>query len=80
MPGCAVLPHFDAFGERWLPSALEALGDEALLIGLDEATAAVWRDGEWTAMGPGLVTLVRGGERRSFSPPAAIEGMPQPVV
>jgi len=80
VPGCAVLPHFDAFGERWIPSAQEALGDDALLVGLDERTAAVWRDGSWTALGPGLVTLVRGGQRNAFTGGELVEGMAEPAL
>ena len=75
--GCAVLPHFDSFGERWIPSAQEALG-EALLIGVDERTAAVWQEGLWSAMGPGLVTVIRGAQRSSFSSGERIEGIPEP--
>ena len=78
VPDCAVLPHFDAFGERWIPSARAALGSEALLLGLDERTAAAWSDGGWTAMGRGRVTLLRSDERRVFGPGEHIEGMPAP--
>ena len=76
--GTAVLPHYNTFGERWIPSAQETLGADALLLGLDERTAAVWKDGGWTAMGAGAVTLVRGEERRRFDPGERIEGLPDP--
>jgi cyanophycinase len=78
LPGCAVLPHFDAFGERWIPSAQAALGDEALLIGIDERTAAVWQEGRWSVMGAGLVTLVRGGSRHTFTAADEVPDLPQP--
>lgn len=78
VPGTAVLPHYDTFGERWIPSAQETLGPDALLLGLDERTAAVWRDGTWTAMGDGAVTLVRADDRRRFEAGDVIEGLPQP--
>lgn len=78
VPGTAVLPHYDTFGERWIPSAQEALGADALLLGLDERTAAVWQDGAWTAMGAGAVTLVRGDERGRFDPGERIDGLPAP--
>lgn len=78
VPGTAVLPHYNTFGERWIPSAQETLGADALLLGLDERTAAVWNDGAWTAMGAGAVTLVRGDARRRFSPGDRIEGLPEP--
>jgi cyanophycinase len=78
VPGVAVLPHFETFGHRWLPSALaDAPRDDVVLLGLDERTAAVWTDGAWRAMGPGAVTVVRGGERiRAEAAP--IEGVPDP--
>ena len=79
VPGSAVLPHYDTFGERWIPSAQESVGPDAVLIGIDERTAAMWRDGSWTAMGAGAVTLVRGDERQRFPAGERIEGIPQPV-
>jgi cyanophycinase len=78
VPGTAVLPHYDAFGERWIPSAQETLSADALLLGLDERTAAVWQEGIWTAMGAGAVTLVRGDARRRFDAGGRIDGLPQP--
>ena len=64
VPGAAVLPHFDTFGERWIPSAREALGD-AVLLGIAERTALL-HDGErWRVAGPGAVTVIDGGQRHS---------------
>jgi len=79
VPGCALLPHYDTFGERWIPSAQEELGPDTLLIGVDERSAAVWSDGSWRALGPGAVTLVRGDERRRFASGQAIDGLPDPA-
>ena len=76
--GTAVLPHYNTFGERWIPSAQQTLGADAVLLGLDERTAAVWQDGNWVAMGAGAVTLVRGEARRRFNPGERIEGLPEP--
>ena len=76
--GTAVLPHYDTFGEQWIPSAQEALGAGALLLGLDERTAAVWQDGTWVAMGAGAVTLLRGDARARFAAGEHIEGLPEP--
>src|SRR6059058_3750290 len=43
VPRVAVLPHFETFGHRWVESALEsAPGDDVVLLGIDERTAAVW--------------------------------------
>ena len=79
VPGCAVLPHFDTFGERWIQSAQDSLGEEKLLLGLDERTAAVWTGRGWQAMGPGRVTLVRGATRTVVQAPADVEGLPPPL-
>jgi cyanophycinase-like exopeptidase len=78
VPASAFLPHYDTFGERWIPSAQESVGADTLLIGVDERSAAVWIDGAWSAMGPGRVVLVRGDERTVFPAPSPIEGLPQP--
>lgn len=79
VPGVAVVPHFETFGHRWLPSALaDAPRDDVVLLGLDERTAAVWSDGAWRAMGAGGVTVVRGDERTRAGAGAPIEGLPDP--
>jgi hypothetical protein len=80
VPGCALLPHFDTFGERWIPSAQQALGAEVTLVGVDERSSALWRDGAWTAMGPGSVTVVRGDDRTRFAGGATVSGIEQPTL
>ena len=40
VPGVAVLPHFDAFGKNWVPSALERAPAGTPLVGIDERTGA----------------------------------------
>jgi cyanophycinase len=60
----AVVPHFETFGHRWVESAQErAPVPDAVLLGLDERSAAVWDGSGWTAHGPGSVTVIRGAER-----------------
>jgi len=60
LPRVVVLPHLNTFGEAWLEAARrEAEGRD--IIGLDEATGAVWRGG-WTVHGPGVVKVWRRGE------------------
>jgi cyanophycinase len=78
LPRTAFLPHFDTFGNRWIPSAQATLGDDVSLLGVDERTAAVWREGAWTAMGAGTVTVVRGASTRRFSAGEPVDGLPQP--
>lgn len=81
VPNVAVLPHFDTFGHRWIDSALAAAPrDDVVLLGPDERTAAVWRDGAWTALGDGGVSVVTPGGRRAFAAGAAIEGVPGPAT
>ena len=77
VPGVAVLPHYDTFGERWIESAQRELPGVTLL-GLDERTAALWRDGRWRAAGPGAVTVVDGDRRRRFAAGEIVEGLPAP--
>jgi len=73
-----VLPHYDTFGRRWIPSARAALGPQALLLGIDERTAAVWSGGRWTAMGSGRVTLVRGDGQRVYGRGEPVDGLTAP--
>jgi cyanophycinase len=78
VPNIAVIPHFDTFGSRWVESALVAKprGD-AVLVGVDERSAAIWHDGVWRASGPGGVTVLSNGTVNRFDSGEAIEGMPQ---
>jgi cyanophycinase len=78
LPGTAVLPHFDTFGHRWIESAERELPGTTLL-GIDERTAAVWREERWIAAGPGAVTVIAGKDSKTFRSPAEIEGLPSPV-
>lgn len=79
VPGVAVLPHFETFGHRWVESAKEASPSYgALLLGVDERSAAVWRVGRWQAFGPGAVTVIASEGQRRFESGHAIEGLPAP--
>jgi cyanophycinase len=58
VPGVAVVPHFEEFGEGWLPS-IDSAKREAVLLGLDTRTAAVWRPRlGWSAGGAGRVIVI----------------------
>jgi cyanophycinase len=76
--GVAVVPHFEEFGEGWLPS-IDAAKRGATLLGLDTRTAAVWRPGTgWRAMGAGRVTVIDGTkrvERRDGEPLGALPNL-----
>jgi hypothetical protein len=64
LPGVAVVPHFEEFGEGWLPSLRRPRRD-VVLLGLDTRTAAAWLPGiGWRAMGAGRVLVIRGSERQ----------------
>jgi cyanophycinase len=78
VPGIAVLPHFDTFGERWIESAQRELPGVTLL-GVDERSAAVWKEGTWRAAGPGAVTVIAGARRARVASGAAVEGLPAPL-
>jgi cyanophycinase len=81
VPNVAVLPHFDTFGQRWVRSALAAAPtDDVVLVGPDERTAALWRDGTWTALGAGGVTVITRRDRRTFGSGSRIEGLPDPAL
>jgi cyanophycinase len=75
LPGCCVLPHFEAFGGNWAPSLTEQLPG-TLLIGIEEQTGMV-NDGSdkgWHVYGKGGVVLCRAKEpHRRFMPGKAFK-------
>lgn len=66
VPGASVLPHYDAWPEPL--SALIALQAPrgSILLGIDEETAVVGRDGSWQVHGRARVTVWRGRWRERF--------------
>jgi cyanophycinase len=80
--GLAVVPHLDEFGERWIPSALDDLPREnAVLLGIDARTAAVWTPGRgrgWTAMGAGGVEVITRRARRRSAAGHRLMGLRRP--
>ena len=64
--GSRCCPHYDAWPEPF--SALIALQAPrgAIVLGIDEDTAAVGRDGAWQVHGAGRVTVWRGRHRERF--------------
>lgn len=62
--GLAVLPHYDAWPEV-LAAALALRAPAGLVVlGIDEETAVVGRDGSWQVHGRGRVTVWRGRHRQ----------------
>ncbi len=78
VPETALLPHFDTFGHRWIESAQSALPG-AILLGIDERSAAVWNDGEWRALGPGSVTVIKGKKVQTFASGQVVTGLRSPA-
>jgi cyanophycinase len=77
--GIAVVPHLSTFGERWIPSALDAAPEKAILLGIDERTAAVFVDGAWRVEGPGTVAVVTRSGRDAVATGDLIPGLPGPA-
>src|SRR5258708_6380409 len=78
LPKTAVLPHFETVGNRWVESAREAAPDLTLL-GIDERSAAVWMKDEWRAIGPGSVTVIKGGKTATFPSGSKVIGLHAPL-
>ena len=74
----AVLPHFDTFGHRWVESA-QAAEPALTLVGIDERSAAVWRDRTWLATGPAAVTVIKGAKVKRFESGQEIIGLRAPA-
>ena len=66
VPAAAILPHYDAWPEPL--SALMALQAPRglVVIGIDEDTAIIGRDGAWQVQGRARATLWRGRHRERF--------------
>ncbi|HYN48513.1 MAG TPA: Type 1 glutamine amidotransferase-like domain-containing protein [Candidatus Nanopelagicales bacterium] len=61
--GAAVLPHYDAFPEPLAAVVALAAPRGTAVLGIDEETAAIVRDGTWRVCGRGRVTVWRGRAR-----------------
>ena len=79
VPNVAVIPHLSSFGERWIPSALEAAPGDAILLGIDERTAAVFVDGAWHVEGPGAVMVITKRNRASYRSADPVHDLPPPA-
>ena len=59
----AVLPHYDRFPETLAAVRVARAPRGTVVLGIDEDTAAIGRDGAWTVRGTGRVTVWRGRRR-----------------
>jgi cyanophycinase len=66
VPSVAVLPHYDRFPETF--AAIFAIGAPhgTLVVGIDEDTAAIGRDGAFTVEGRSTVTVWHGRDRKHY--------------
>jgi cyanophycinase len=79
VPSVAVIPHLDTFGGTWVDGCLAALPrEDAVLVGIDERTAALWDDGAWRVFGPGGVTVFVRSDNSRFLSGEKIVGIPEP--
>lgn len=66
VPGAAVLPHYDAWPEPVTALMAFQAPRNLAVVGVDEDTALVGRDGSWQVHGRSRVTLWRGRSRERF--------------
>jgi len=59
----AVLPHYDRFPETVAAVRVARAPKGTVILGIDEDTAAIGRDGTWLVRGAGRVTIWRGRHR-----------------
>jgi len=64
--GIAVLPHYDAWPEPLSAMVALQVPKGAILMGIDEDTAVVGRNGAWQVHGHGRITVWRGRHRERF--------------
>ena len=63
VPGIVVVPHYDAIAETLVVPVVLAAPAGTTVVGIDEDTAAVGRDGVWQVHGRGRVTVWHGRKR-----------------
>ena len=66
VPGASVMPHYDAWPEPICALIAFQAPRGSIVIGIDEGTAAVGRDGAWQVYGRSRVTLWRGRRRDRY--------------
>jgi cyanophycinase len=78
VPRVAVAPHFERYGHRWVESVLaDPPAEDVIVLGIDERSAVIWNGQEWTASGPGAITVVTRHDRTVYEPGSTVE-LPAP--
>jgi len=72
VPDLVVVPHYDAVPEMLVAPLVLAAPEGALVVGIDEETAVVGRDGTWQVQGRGRVTVWRGRRRERHRAGSAV--------
>jgi cyanophycinase len=72
VPGLVIVPHYDAVPETLVAPLVLAAPKGATVVGIDENTALVGRDGEWRVEGHGRVTVWRGMRRERHRAGSAV--------
>src|SRR5665811_1936686 len=72
VPGLVVVPHYDAIPETLVAPLVLAAPEGAVVVGIDEETAVVGRDGAWQVHGRGRVTVWRGRRRERHRAGSAV--------
>ena len=68
VPGTSVMPHYDAWPEPICALIAFQAPRGSVVLGIDENTAAVGRDGAWQVHGQSRVTVWRGRHRERYKP------------
>jgi cyanophycinase len=66
VPGASVMPHYDAWPEPICALIAFQAPHGSVVLGIDEGTAAVGRDGAWQVHGRSRVTVWRGRRRDRY--------------
>ena len=72
VPGIVIVPHYDAIPETLVVPLVLAAPKGAVVVGIDEDTAVVGRDGAWRVRGRGRVTIWRGLRRERHRPGSTV--------
>jgi cyanophycinase-like exopeptidase len=66
VPGVTVIPHYNTFPETLSAFVVLQAPRRLIVLGIDDDTAAIGRNGVWQVHGAGRVTVWRGRHRERF--------------